>query len=125
MQHQRAGIGDPAAAHRAGHGGRHAAAHAARGHHGHHHHERENQREARQRLVPSRPKMKVSAMATKVCATITAVVGPASFSRLGPMGAVSRGWDTARLPNFCAYAHYQGARLCHLTKPAHRISFSP
>ena len=41
--------------------------------------------------VPSRPKMKVSAMATKVCATITAVVGPASFNRLEPMGAVREG----------------------------------
>jgi hypothetical protein len=68
--------------------------------------------------VPRRPKMNVSAMATKVCAIMTAVVGPASFSRLGPIGAVSRGWDRRWLPNFCAYAHYQGALLCHLTKPS-------
>lgn len=76
--------------------------------------------------VPSRPKMKVSAMATKVCATITAVVGPASFSRLDPMGAVRRGWvltgsataveDKAGLRNLSAYAPYQGALPCHLTK---------
>jgi hypothetical protein len=32
-------------------------------------------------------------MATKTCTTITPVVGPASRSRLGPMGAVTRGWD--------------------------------
>jgi hypothetical protein len=32
-------------------------------------------------------------MATNVCATITAVVGPASLSRLLPIGAVRRGWD--------------------------------
>ena len=60
--------------------------------------------------------MKVSAMATKVCTTITAVVGPASFHRLGPIGAVSRGWDTATLPNFVHMHSYQGALLCHLTK---------
>jgi hypothetical protein len=43
--------------------------------------------------------MKVSAIATKVCATITAVVGPASFQRLEPMGAVRRGWDRERAPD--------------------------
>jgi hypothetical protein len=54
--------------------------------------------------VPSRPKMKVSAMATKVWATITAVVGPASFSRLRPIGAVSRGWDK-NAPGICVHMH--------------------
>ncbi len=44
--------------------------------------------------VPRRPKMKVSAMATKVCATITAVVGAARFHRLLPIGAVRSGWAT-------------------------------
>ena len=57
--------------------------------------------------VPSRPKMKVSAMATKVCATITAVVGPASFNRLGPMGAVSRGWDK-QAPEFLCICTLSG-----------------
>ena len=41
--------------------------------------------------VPSRPKMNVSAMATRVCTIITAVVGADSFHRLLPMGAVRRG----------------------------------
>jgi hypothetical protein len=66
--------------------------------------------------VPSRPKMKVSAMATKVCATITTVVGPASLKRLEPMGAVNRGWAKKKPSNLRAYAPYQGVPPCHLTK---------
>ena len=65
--------------------------------------------------VPSRPKKKVSAIATKVWTTMTAVVGPASRHRLRPIGAVSRGWVTEAVPELGAYAQsYQGARTCHL-----------
>ena len=54
--------------------------------------------------VPSRPKMKVSAIATKVCATITAVVGPASFSRLEPDGRGQQGMGQGAAPN-CVHMH--------------------
>ena len=41
---------------------------------------------------PRRPTYQVSAMATKICTTMSAVVGPARRSRLRPIGAVRRGW---------------------------------
>jgi hypothetical protein len=65
--------------------------------------------------VPSRPKKKVSAIATKVWTTMTAVVGPASRHRLRPIGAVSRGWVTDEASELRAYAQsYQGVPICHL-----------
>ena len=72
--------------------------------------------------------MKVSAMATKVCATITAVVGAASFHRLLPIGAVRRGWATGSPMGLPIQVHIHrlaGRAVCHLTKAAGRISFSP
>ncbi len=43
--------------------------------------------------MPRRLTIQVSAMATKICTTMSAVVGPARRSRLRPIGAVRRGWD--------------------------------
>ena len=56
--------------------------------------------------VPRRPKMKVSAMATKVCATITAVVGAARFHRLLPIGAVRSGMGHGRFSCTRAYTPF-------------------
>ena len=117
MQHQRAGIGDPAAAHRAGHGGRHAAAHAAGGHHGHHHHERKNQREARQRRRAEPPEDEGLGDRRRRSAPPSRRWSGRPISTGSGRWARSAGDGTSRLPNFCAYAHYQGALLCHLTKP--------
>ena len=41
--------------------------------------------------VPRRAMIQISAMATKICSTMKAVVGPARRNRAGPMGAVKRG----------------------------------
>jgi hypothetical protein len=63
-------------------------------------------------------------MATKICTTMRPVVGPASRSRLGPMGAVKRGWDRTRSGDT---AHMQlsmslflsaDRKLDRVTKPA-------
>ena len=64
--------------------------------------------------VPRRPKMKVSAMATKVCATITAVVGAARFHRLLPIGAVRSGWATCLYGLSCtrAYTPFSKVQPC-------------
>ena len=58
--------------------------------------------------VPSRPKMKVSAMATKVCAIITAVVGPASFQQAPPDGRGQQGMGQARTPEFLCICTLSG-----------------
>ena len=55
---------------------------------------------------------------------MTAVVGAESFQRLGPIGAVRRGWDRGG-SKLSAYAPYQPAPSCHLTNPADLISFPP
>ncbi len=124
MQHQRARIVASAGAHGARHGSRHATPMPPAaiiviiimsG---------KTRAKPASASVPSRPKMKVSAMATKVCAIITAVVGAESFQRLEPIGAVRRGWDRGG-SRLCAYAPYQPAPSCHLTNPAGIISFWP
>ena len=121
MQHQRARIVAPAGAQRAGHRRRNAAAHAAGRHHRHHHHQREDQREARQRLGAEPAEDEGLGDRDEGLDHHHGRGRAGELQQAGPDGGGQEGMSDGGggqdgLRDLSAYAPYQGAPACHLTK---------